>query len=68
MDFLISLSRFRILIVMIFLVRYSVGKRRFFFFFGLLFFIGVWIFYMDFRCSFVVRYSNSVDLFIGLFW
>lgn len=35
---------------------------------GLLFLTGVWIFYMDFRCSFVARHSNSADLSTGLFW
>lgn len=34
----------------------------------LLFLTGVWIFYMDFRCSFVARHSNSADWFTGLFW
>lgn len=43
-------------------------KRRSLFFHGLLFLTGVWIFYMDFRCSFVARHSNSADLSTGLFW
>ena len=29
---------------------------------------GVWIFYMDFRCSFVARHLSSADLSTGLFW
>lgn len=68
MDLLISSPRFRTLTAMISPVRYSVGKRRSLFFHGLLFLTGVWIFYMDFRCSFVARHSNSADLSTGLFW